>query len=277
MVVVLLLLTGWIAGTVGSLIGLGGGIITVPVLLYLSSATRLMDISPQVIVATSLVVIVITALSSTISYTRQGKIDYRSGLLFAVGSCPGAVLGVWINQYLHTDQFVLYFGLFLLIAAGLLILKLKPVVSSATRTSFISLPLTFSKTYTDQQTGEESIYGYSLLSALLVSFCVGVVSSLFGVGGGILMVPAMLLLFRFPPQAATATSMFIVLLTAMLGSVTNLFYDNIHWIYALVLAPGAWLGGITGARLSRSIKGANLKYICAAVFALVGLRMVLQG
>lgn len=265
----ILIITGFVAGSIGSLIGLGGGIITVPVLLYLSSVSGLIEITPQVAAGTSLLVIVVTALSSTLSYTKQKKIDIRSGLLFVIASGPGAVLGVYVNQYLNAEQFMIYFGLFLLLAAALLTIKLKPRQSG-------NLPHV-TRTYTDPQTGEILTYGYHLLPAFSVSLCVGITSSLFGVGGGILMVPAMMLLFRFPPQVATATSIFIVLFSAAIGSITNIVYENINWLYVLALAPGAWLGGKTGAFLSKKIKGPHLKYICAAVLALVGIRMIVQG
>lgn len=87
---VILVVLGLIAGTVGSLIGLGGGIVIVPSLMFLSTVTRLFqDVTPQVAIGTSLLVIIFTGLSSTLAYIKYKTVDYKSGLIFFIGSGPG--------------------------------------------------------------------------------------------------------------------------------------------------------------------------------------------
>lgn len=99
----MLLFIGLIAGTVGSLVGLGGGIIIVPLLIGLHS------LSPQLAVGTSMVTVVFTGLSSTLTYMKHKRVDYKSGLILFIGSGPGGIIGSWANKFLKQDTFSLYF------------------------------------------------------------------------------------------------------------------------------------------------------------------------
>jgi len=132
------------------------------------------------------------------------------------------------------------------------------------------------RTFVDAD-GVEHEYGYKRWVALLVSFFVGLISSLFGVGGGLLMVPAMLVLFRFPPHVAAATSMFVIFLSAVVGSTTNLLYGNIEWLYVLLLAPGAWAGGQLGALLAKRLKGKTLVFILRLLILGVAIQMIVKS
>ena len=125
---IMLLFIGLIAGTVGSLVGLGGGIIIVPLLIGLHS------LSPQLAVGTSMVTVVFTGLSSTLTYMKHKRVDYKSGLILFIGSGPGGIIGSWANKLLNQDTFSLYFGIFLIFVSILLMLrdKLKPLSLSNT-------------------------------------------------------------------------------------------------------------------------------------------------
>ncbi|KPD00540.1 Sulfite exporter TauE/SafE [Geobacillus sp. BCO2] len=131
----LLVLIGFIAGTVGSLAGLGGGVIIVPSLLFFGALGWLSAVTPQVAVGTSLVVIIFNGLSSTLSYMKDKMVDYQSGLLFCLGSVPGAVIGAWVNNTLSAAHFSLYFGLFLIAMSVFLSLSQKKTKRSADETA----------------------------------------------------------------------------------------------------------------------------------------------
>ena len=98
----MLLFIGLIAGTVGSLVGLGGGIIIVPLLIGLHS------LSPQLAVGTSMVTVVFTGLASTLTYMKHKRVDYKSGLILFIGSGPGGIIGSWANKFLNQDSIFLY-------------------------------------------------------------------------------------------------------------------------------------------------------------------------
>jgi len=265
---IIFVLIGLAAGAIGSVAGLGGGIFFVPALLYFVNQYAPGAMTPQIAAATSLVVIAVTALSSSIAYLRQKKVDTSSALLFFVGSAPGSVAGVYLNQWLEIDSFSLLFGLFQLSMFTLLMVKdrIKP------RT----LAWDVRRTYINEE-GLTAEYGYQRWMALLTAFFVGVVSSLFGVGGGVLMVPAMIILFRFPPHVATATSMLVIFLSAVVGSVSNAFYGHIDWLYAAILAPGAWLGGKAGALIAARLKGKTVVLLLRLLILGIAVQMITEA
>ncbi|MGN7469428.1 sulfite exporter TauE/SafE family protein [Brevibacillus sp. SAFN-007a] len=267
-IAVLFLLIGVIAGVIGSIAGLGGGIFFVPALMFFANAYEPNSMSPQVAAATSLLVIAVTALSSSISYLKQKKVDRQSALLFFIGSAPGAIVGVYLNTLLETEDFTLLFGLFQLGMFGVLMVKdkLRPR----------QIDWEVKRKFVDNE-GIEYAYGYSRWSVITIAFFVGITSSLFGVGGGVLMVPAMMLLYRFPPHIATATSMLVIFLSAVVGSVTNMLHDHINWLYAAMLAPGAWAGGKLGAIAANKLKGRTIVLFLRLLILAIAVQMIIKA
>ncbi|ADH98675.1 sulfite exporter TauE/SafE family protein [Salisediminibacterium selenitireducens] len=264
-----LLLLGFAAATLGSLIGLGGGIIVVPGLLILQDVTGIISgITPQVAVGTSLLIMIFTGLSSTLSYVKQKSIDLKSGLVFFIGSGPGAIFGVWLNQGLVMNQFLVIFGTFMIVIS--IVLWLKKHVRP------LSVPVGRNLYWTDHQ-GVEWTYGYQPVIGIMLGFIVGSISGLFGIGGGSLMVPAMILLFAFPPHLAVATSMFMIMLSAIVGSVSHILVGNVHWLYALALIPGAWFGGKSGALLNRRLSSDRLVLLLRIFLIILAFRLLWQG
>jgi len=266
---ILFVLIGLLAGTFGSLAGLGGGVIAVPSLLLMAALfPEYRHLTPQVVVGTSLVMIVLTALSSTLTYARQHRVDYRSGLLFFAASGPGAATGAYLNRFFEPDSFYIAFGLFLIFVSIVLTVgergKERPVKWSVTRE------------FTDPD-GTVHRYGYHRPTALAVAFLVGMVSSLFGIGGGALMVPVMVFLFRFPPHVATATSMFMIFFSSVIGSLGHVAQGNVEWKAALFLAPGAWFGGRLGAWISSRLSSRGLLVALRLALLLVAVRMIWEG
>jgi uncharacterized membrane protein YfcA len=267
--ILILLVVGLAAGTVGSLVGLGGGIIIVPSLLMLGHVyADFRGITPAVAVGTSMLLIILTALSSTLSYSRQKRVDFRSGLTFFLASGPGAAVGAYLTRFFESESFLAAFGFLMIFVSWMLRLKEK----GKKRT----IRWHVRRTYTDES-GQSAEYGYHLGIALPVSFVVGIISGLFGIGGGSLMVPMMILLFRFPPHMAIATSMFIIFLSALTGSAAHVAQGNIHWWAALFLAPGAWAGGKLGAWISSRLSGTALVNLLRVALLVMAVRMILDG
>lgn len=259
-----------LAGVLGSVAGLGGGIVIVPALLYFSNTFETFSsITPTVAVGTSLLIVFVTGLSSTLSYARQRRVDYKSGTLFFFGSGPGALAGAFFSRYLSADLFYILFG-FLVVLMALLLRN----SGKLWRNKAINWKI--QRSYTDAE-GNRHVYGYSPFLATVIAFFIGMLAGLFGIGGGLLFVPLMLMLFRFPPHLATATSMFVILLSSATGSVTHIVLGHVNWWAVLWLAPGAWIGAALGAMLSRRISGPRLLMILQAVFVLLGIRMIWDG
>ncbi|TCS96989.1 sulfite exporter TauE/SafE family protein [Hazenella coriacea] len=266
----ILLLVGLAAGTIGSLAGLGGGVIIVPALLFLASVNpQFSMITPPIAVGTSMLLIVITALSSTLSYSKQKRVDFRSGIVFFLGCGPGAMVGAYLTRFFQeTDVFFATFGFVLILISFMLNVKEKGKPKAIQWDVLRSF---------QEPSGVTYEYGYHRITAFILSFFIGILSGLFGVGGGSMMMPMMLLLFGFPPHVATATSMFVIFLTAIMGSFTHVIQDNIHWLAAVFLAPGAWLGGRFGAWVSLKMNGRALVIVFRSFLFIIAIRMVLDG
>ncbi|MDQ4014213.1 MAG: sulfite exporter TauE/SafE family protein [Thermoproteota archaeon] len=246
--VIILAAVGLAAGTLGSMLGVGGGIIMVPALTFL-------NLTPTQAASTSLIAVMSTSISSTIEYARQKRIDYTLGLEMAACAIPGGVLGAVLSEYLLEDTFKLYFGI-LLILTGLYILYKKSVLKDH-RVKKHSLPLQ--------------------VAVFTASFGAGIISSLFGVGGGIIFVPAMLLVLGLTMHRAAPTSQLTLMMTAIAGVFTHSAFGHPDYLQAVVLSAGAFVGAQIGARLSRMTKEMLLQRLLAVILMTVAIIFILDG
>jgi len=269
--VLILLSIGLAAGTVGSLIGLGGGIIIVPMLLNIDHFLSAFHTVPiHVAVGTSLVTIVFSSLSSTLAYHKQKRIDFKSGLLFLIGSVPGSLLGTYLNSLLNTERFTLFFGILLVCISVFLFVSTKLNKKSK------EIHKGVIRTYTNDE-GEAYTYSYSLPLAIVLSVLIGLISGLFGIGGGIMLVPMMAFLFGFPPQLAVATSMFVVMFTTLGSSISYLAIGEVNFYYALLLIPGAWFGGKIGALINQKLKTETIALLLRLVVLIYGIKLMIEN
>ncbi|PYZ92904.1 hypothetical protein CR194_14780 [Salipaludibacillus keqinensis] len=267
---IVLALLGLVAAILGSIMGLGGGIIIVPALMILSEYSSILNgITPQIAVGTSLLIMIFTGLSSTLAYVKQKKVDIQSGLIFFIGSGPGALFGVWLNKDINVDVFLIAFGIFIVFVSFVLMVRkhIKPLQLKAKG---------IQRSYVNE-TGQTMHYGFQPIVAVIISFFVGMFSGLFGIGGGSLMVPAMILLFAFPPHLAVATSMFLVFLSATVSSISHISLGNVDWFYALALIPGAWVGGQLGAAINRRMTSDTVVLMLRIFLIIIGVRLIYQG
>lgn len=260
-----------LAGIIGALVGLGGGVILVPATLFFGNNLALITgITPQTVVGLSVIMMIFTGLSSTLFFMKKKTVDFKSGLIFFAGSAPGTILGAFVNKNLELASFNLYFGILLILLATLLLLKdyLKPVkwfVEHGKPRVFVD------------QIGREHTYGYPLWFALLLTFSIGFASGLFGIGGGSIIVPAMILLFLFPPHVAVGTSMFMVFLSAILNSMTHISLGNVPWLYTIPVIPAAYLGAKIGAYLNQKMNSTTLVVALRIILLLLGVRSIVDG
>src|SRR5690625_3472444 len=123
LVIVIALIIGFLAAFVGSLVGLGGGIVLVPTMLFLHEhIASLSWATPQAIVGISLVTMVFTGMSSTLAYLKMKRVDVKTGFIFLIGSIPGSILGSWLNTKFNVNKFSLYFVMFIVVLFILLLM-----------------------------------------------------------------------------------------------------------------------------------------------------------
>jgi uncharacterized membrane protein YfcA len=251
---------GFFVGTYGSMVGVGGGFLIVPVLLALGSPAR-------VAAGTSVVVVLANAASSTLSYLRQKRVDLRSGLIFSLAGIPGAILGAWADQHLPHRVFTVLFGLLLVaVAIRAVIAKNEPPPSAPPRDESAA-PGEHSRDFVDAM-GVRHQYRFNIWAAIGVSAFTGFLASMFGICGGVVQVPAMVYLFQFPTHIAVATSQLVIFITATFGAATHAYYGDILPLPALFLSIGAISGAQLGARLSsRMHPGPLMRWFSVAVAA----------
>lgn len=264
-----LLPIGLLLGMLGTVLGAGGGFLLVPVLLLLYPEER-----PETITAISLAVVFVNALSGSLAYARMRRVDYKSGLLLAAATIPGAILGALATSFVPRRLFDFIFGVLLVaLAAFLFASKLKTARSPQTRGDYRA-----QRAMIDRD-GTTHTYSYDLRVGTGLSVLVGFFSSLLGIGGGIIHVPALVYLLNFPPHIATATSHFILTFMALAGTSVHVAQGAfIHGTRrAIVLAVGATVGAQLGARLSDRVKGPWIIGGLAVGLAFVGMRILVEA
>ncbi|KGP72527.1 sulfite exporter TauE/SafE family protein [Pontibacillus yanchengensis] len=272
MIAVLIIIIGFFTAFIGSIAGIGGGTILVPSLLFLNHFLDSFSwVTPQKIVGISLIVMVFTGLSSTISYLKSKRIDYKSGVVFLVGSIPGGILGSWLNQFIEVKPFTLLFGILMIIVSSLFFLRKRETKPQAHRKGSLYVHRSI------ELDGHTYHYSIPILLGALMAFGVGILSGLFGIGGGSLMVPAMILLFRVPPHIATATSMFMIFFMSLLSSTTHILLGHVAWFYTLLFIPGAWVGGTLGAKVNQRMKSETIVWTLRILLILIGIRLIWEG
>jgi uncharacterized membrane protein YfcA len=267
----LLIIMGFLIGALGTLIGAGGGFILVPILIILRP-----DFSPETITAISMVVVACNAISGSFAYMRSRRVDYKAGIIFAICTIPGSILGVLTTQVIPRELFDIIFGVLMLGLSIFLFFKggkkqsiHKPVVAHK---GWIQQHLT-------DRWGEKYDYAYDLRLGMILSVFVGYFSPLLGIGGGIIHVPAMAEWLLFPVHIATATSHFILAIMSTVSVIVHYFQGNyndplvLKMVICLVIGvvPGAQLG----AYLSRKINGKYIIKALAVSIGIVGIKILL--
>ncbi len=261
---------GAVVGALGTVIGAGGGFVLVPALLL-----GYPRVSAEAVTSVSLAVVFFNAFSGTCAYARMRLIDYRSGLLFAAATIPGAILGALTTAYIPRRIFDgLFGGVLLAISVGLL-LRPRRQIPLGEGASVCGPDV---RTLVDAQGNAHRIVPRPYLGAVLSLF-VGFLSSLLGIGGGIVHVPALVHLLGFPAHVAAATSHFILTFTAGGGTVVHIARGEFATCAAmtLCLAMGALPGAQFGAWLSGRLRGVWIIRCLAVALGSVGIRILIKA
>ena len=257
----LLPIIGFLIGTVSAMSGLGGGVFVVPLL------TLFYFFAPATAVGTSLMTILFTAAAATAYYSRQKRIYYKAGLILALATVPGAVLGAYLTSVIAARTLGLIFGFFLIFVA----------VRMLKEGSFFKNSGSADKESATVLLGSERELFASkpkLAVGVMLSFFAGLASGLLGVGGGLLLVPIMTLVLAMQIHVVVATSMFSMILTSAAGVAQHYTLGNINFEYALLIAAGSILGAQLGAYSSKRLSNKNLRRIFAVILIIVSLQMI---
>lgn len=269
---ILLVLLGIFVGTLGTLIGAGGGFILVPALLILHP-----DYKSESITSLSLAVVFINSLSGSISYAKQKKIDYKTAFYFALSTIPTSILGVLSISYIPRNIFNALFGILMIILSLFLLTQKKQKIESINIKELEKKEYFVTREIIDSK-NNKYLYSFDFKKGIGFSFLVGYLSSLFGIGGGIMMVPFMINILNFPIQIATATSQFILMIMSFSGSLSNIYLNKFHHDLNvfILLSLGVILGAQIGAYLSQKIKNNIIIKILAISLGLSGFKIFIS-
>jgi len=265
----LVLALGFMVGMPSSMVGIGGGFLLVPALILL------FQLPAKNAVAVSLVAICGTTFSSTIGYIRQGRVDYKLGLLYDVLDVPGIVVGAYITTLLPQNILAGVCGLFIT-ALSLLVMKRKekrkegPRLEEEPRASRTGTR--WRRKLVDSRGVVVEYYIRGPHLALVSSFLGGLVTGLSGLGGGITDVSTMILL-GVPPHIAVASSEFAMAVTNGVGVVAHGLLNNILVEYALPIAIGTAMGAQVGCTLAKRVKGEDIRRMLSLIALFAGLRL----
>lgn len=251
-----------VIGCVGTVIGAGGGFLLMPVLLLLYPRDE-----PETLASISLAAVFFNAASGTIAYLRQRRVDVRAAVRFSLAAAPGSVLGAVAVARLPRSAFELILGVVLVVIGGfLLVWKGRRAPGGGV--------------------GEPSAadelgprVAHRVWLGVVSSFFVGFASSLLGIGGGIIHVPILVHGLGFPVHIATATSHFVLAVTAGVGTATHAAGGvfRVGWRRTLALAAGAMLGAQLGAVWARRAAPRYILRGLAVGLLAVGVRMVVHA
>ncbi len=253
------------------MVGAGGGFVLVPILLLLYPRAAAEDVT-----ATSLFMVCANAASGTVAYARQRRIDYRSGIWFATATLPGAVAGAVVVAFVPRRAFdgifatvLVALGLWLMLHAGATAIR-SPVTGRGV----------VRRTLRDAR-GNAFVYSFHLWKGIVLSAGIGFLSSLLGIGGGVIHVPVMATVLHFPIHVATATSQFVLTFMAAEGTSVHFATGALGWNdwlgRAVLLAVGAVPGAQVGAWFAQRVHQRIIIRALSAALVLVGVRLGLKA
>jgi uncharacterized membrane protein YfcA len=257
------------AGTFGAVVGVGGGIILVPLL------TLFLGVPVHVAVAVSLLGVIAVSTTASASYLDRGFVDRRVGLTLLVATALGGVAGGYIAGYLDARVISGLFGVVLALVA---IQMLRGRRSSAPEFTGEPQGLEFDSSYVEPSTGDVTHYRARRVGlGAFVSLFAGALSGLLGVGGGIVNVPTMNVLMHIPIRVATTTSTYMLGATAAASAVLYLSRGEIDFALAAPVVIGVFLGGRVGAIFQPRVPQHALMLIFVVLSAFFAVQMLLRA
>lgn len=244
-----ILLAGFAAGLLGSMFGLGGGFLIVPLL-------NILGVDMKVAIGTSTSAIFFNMLSSTLAYSRHKYVIYRAGLLLSATAIITAYFGAQLTSMLDTNTLRMMFGLLLIIVGA------RVHVGRG------------NKSGSDKKELEWNLKNYAALS--LGGSLAGLLAGLLGVGGGVVNVP-LLTSLGLAIHYAVATSSMAIALTSITSALTHYTLGNVDLQFLALLAPSLIIGAQTGASLARRTKSTTLRKGFVITLWFIAMRMVLKS
>jgi len=264
--------TAVVAGLMGSLTGLGGGVLIVPLL------TVGFGLDIRVAIGASIVSIIATSSGAAAAYVRDHLTNVRIGMLLELGTTLGGLTGAFVTGYLPSGALFALFGIVLLASAIPMVRKVGEEVPRGVVSDGPARALRLASSYPDRSSGQEISYEVRGVPAgLSLMYFAGVFSGLLGIGAGALKVLAMDTAMHLPMKVSTATSNFMIGVTAAASAGVYFWRGDVVPVVAAPVALGVLAGSLVGAQLLLRFPNVTVRLIFIPVLAGVGIEMLLRG
>ena len=230
-------------GLVLGLLGGGGAILAVPGLVYI------LGVEPHAAIAASLAIVAVGALTGLLVHARQGRVAWATAIQLGLTGVVGSIAGAWLGQLVPGERLLALLGLFMLLAAWLMVRR-PSVVDRASPPRW---------------------------QAPLMGLGLGLLTGFFGVGGGFLIVPALTLGLGLPMRQAIGTSLAVITMNALAGVVGYLGGGIVDWPLTVLVSLGAVGGALVGGRLAGTVPERGLRRGFASMVALIAVYLVYRN
>jgi len=267
-----LLLIAIVAGIMGAILGLGGGVVIVPIL------TLGLGINIRYAIGASIVSVIATSSGAAATYVKDRITNIRVAMLLEVATSVGALTGAILAPYVPESWLYVIFALILFYSAWMMLKRRHESILTWDEADHWSNRLKLNSSYPDRALGKEISYGVTQVAlGCSLMLGAGVISGLLGIGSGVLKVPAMDSAMRLPIKVSTATSNFMIGVTAAVGSGAYYMRGDIIPLLAAPTALGVFIGVWIGTKVMMRLNSLVLRKIFIVFLLLIGLQMGLKA
>ncbi len=270
--ILIILLIAVAAGFLGSLLGLGGGIIVTPAL------TLLFGIDIKYAIGASIISVIATSSGSAAAFLKSKLTNIRIGMFLVIGTTLGAITGAYLSGVIDPQYLYIIFGLLMLYSAVMMLTKLGRKKNQSVETHPAAEKLRLNSSYFDAITNETISYNVAgVYSGFGMMYLSGTLSGLLGIGSGALKVMSMDLFMKLPLKVSSATSNFMIGVTAAASAGVYFFRGSIDPLIAAPVALGVLIGATVGTRVMQRMSSRLIRFIFVPVLAFVSIQMIIKG
>jgi uncharacterized membrane protein YfcA len=268
---IILFLISIFAGVFGSIVGLGGGVVIIPVL------TLLLGVDIHFAIGASIVAIIGTSSGAASTYVKDKVTNLRVGMFLEVASTSGAIIGAALAAYTDSAALELVFGSILLVTLVPTLLKIGEDIPKSPELKGLSKQLGLSGSYVETNGSTVNYNATRPVAGLAGTWVAGVLSGLLGIGGGAFKVLSMDIAMKLPMKVSTTTSNFMIGVTAAASAGIYFERGDVNPLIVAPVALGILIGAAIGARLLLRSRNPTVRLIFAIVLAVTAVQMILSA
>jgi len=269
--IILIFLFSIAAGVFGSIVGLGGGVVVIPVL------TILFGVNIHFAIGASIVAIIGTSSGAASTYVKDRVTNLRVGMFLELASTTGAITGAAIAAYTDSSALKIIFGSILLVTVVLQLMKLGEDIPRSPELKGLSKQLGLKGSYIETDGREIQYNATRPVSGLAGTAVAGVLSGLLGIGGGGFKVLSMDMAMKLPMKVSTTTSNFMIGVTAAASAGIYFVRGDVDPLIVAPVALGILIGAAIGARVLMRSKNPTIRKAFALVLAVSAVEMILSA